>query len=252
MKRILSILLALMLCLALFGCNKEDTNQSGVDAAPPAPVVSVCPPEQEPVTPPEEPVPADPLPGEQVAPEVPEATTDVASVQYKDDSDEVLVMDIQVELPNFEGLSQINDYYQSRRDDLVSTYQLNLDGARQQQAADKATGIDFIPWGVWVNHEVTRNDGVTLSVIYTVRERWSDQDVTLVYGDTFDVASQGRLMLRDLFQPEADYLSRLPVEEVGQLNFALTDDSLVLCLSDTITVPLSDLSDILLPQYITE
>ena len=251
MKRFFALTLALMLCLALFACGKQPAQTPPADD-PPAPIVSVCPPAQEPLTPPEEPMPADPLPGEQVAPEVPEATTDVASVQYKDDSDEVLVMDIQVELPSFEGLSQINDYYQSRRDDLVSTYQLNLDGARQQQVADKATGIDFTPWGVWVNHEVTRNDGVTLSVIYTVHERWSDQDVTLVYGDTFDVASQGRLMLRDLFQPEADYLSRLPVEEVGQLNFALTDDSLVLCLSDTITVPLSDLSDILLPQYVTE
>ena len=251
MKRFFALTLALMLCLALFACGKQPAQTPPADD-PPVSDVPVSPPAQEPVTPPEEPVPADPLPGEQVSPEVPEVTSDVASVQYKDDSGEVLVMDIQVELPSFEGLSQINDYYQSRRDDLVSTYQLNLDGARQQQAADKAAGIDFIPWGVWVNHEVTRNDGVTLSVIYTVRERWSDQDVALVYGDTFDVASQGRLLLGDLFQPEADYLSRLPVEEVGQLNFALTDDSLVLCLSDTITVPLSDLSDILLPQYITE
>ena len=39
MKRILSILLALMLCLVLFGCRKENTNPGRVDAAPPAPVV---------------------------------------------------------------------------------------------------------------------------------------------------------------------------------------------------------------------
>ncbi|MBQ4577443.1 MAG: hypothetical protein IJA84_00135 [Clostridia bacterium] len=252
MKRFFALTLALMLCLALFACGKQPAQTPPADDPPPVEVPPVDPPAQDPVTPPEEPVPADPLPGEQVSPEVPEVTSDVASVQYKDDSGEVLVMDIQVELPIFEGLPQINDYYQSRRDDLVSTYQLNLDGARQQQAADKSAGIDFIPWGVWVNHEITRNDGVTLSVMYTVRERWSDQDVILIYGDTFDTASQGRLLLGDLFQPEADYLSRLPVEEVGQMNFALTDDNLVLCLSDTVTVPLSDLSDILLPQYVTE
>ena len=172
----------------------------------------------------------------------------------------------------------------------MSTYQLNLDGARQQQAADKAAGIDFIPWGVWVNHEVTRNDGVTLSVIYTVRERWSDQDEALVYGDTFDVASQGRLLLGDLFSVAEDaYSARLQDMILAQmdqketetgvlyyesareqlmtlhdpLDFALTEDCLLIFYNEYALaphaagpqhfyLPLSDLSDIVKPQYLTE
>ena len=71
MKHLLSVVLALALCLSLFACGKQPeappANDPPVTEAPP----SETPP-QEPVTPPEEPAPADPLPGEPAVPEVPQ------------------------------------------------------------------------------------------------------------------------------------------------------------------------------------
>ena len=291
MKRILSILLALMLCLVLFGCRKEDTNQSGADAAPPAPVVSVCPPAQEPVTSPEEPVPADPLPGEQVAPEVPEVIFGNYSATFGDSSGTIDYVLVDANLPHVESLPQIHSYYQTLWEDLKAIYGLNREDAIRHKADMESMGLEFIPWAVELEFEVTRNDGVTLSVLRQVYENLGGAHPMISYqAETFDVASQGRLLLGDLFSVAEDvYSARLQDMILAQmdqketetgvlyydfareqlmtlhdpLDFALTEDCLLIFYNEYALaphvagpqhfyLPLSDLSDILLPQYVTE
>ena len=291
MKRILSILLALMLCLVLFGCRKEDTNQSGADAAPPAPVVAVCPPAQEPVKPPEEPVPADPLPGEQLAPEVPEVILGGYGASFMDSSGTVVLVRVESNLPHVESLPQIHSYYQTLWEDWKAIYGLNREDAIRHKADMESMGLEFIPWAVELEFEVTRNDGVTLSVLREVYENLGGAHPMITYqAETFDVASQGRLLLGDLFSVAEDvYSARLQDMILAQmdqketetgvlyydfareqlmtlhdpLDFALTEDCLLIFYNEYALaphaagpqhfyLPLSDLSDIVKPQYLTE
>lgn len=247
MKRVLSLFLTLLLCLSLCACNKTPE-------APPAndpPPVEIPP--QEPVTPPEEePVPADPLPGEQVAPEALQYTHNNILYTFTDDKEEPLLALVS-SIPVYEGATRINDYYQAVYDDLYAVCQLNLEDAARQKQELQAMGQAFTPWAVHLLPAVLRNDGVTLSVYRTIIEERGEQETSYVYGETFDVATQGRLLLKDLFLPEADYLSRLPVSEPDQLNFAITSVALMLCTeTETVSVALTDLSDILKPQYHAE
>ena len=260
MKRCFSLIFALVLCLTLFACSKQPTNTPPVDTPPiDAPPTAVPPaeqpndpPAQTPVTPPEEPVPADPLPGEQVAPEIPQVTSSPSMFTFTDDSQNPLLV-LTTGLPSCESLPQITGYYKAIYDDLYAVCKLNTEDAARQKAEAQTMGQEFSPWQTRVMCVVTRNNGVTLSVMRTVIEEWGQQETMNTYAETFDVASQGRLLLGDLFQKNTDYVSRLPVTEPDQLNFAFTDGFLLLCTQEeTVSVPLSDLSDILLPQYITE
>lgn len=291
MKRFFALTLALMLCLSLFGCGKVDTNQSGIDAAPPAPVVSVCPPEQEPVTSPEEPVPADPLPGEQVAPEVPEVIFGNYSAIFGDSSGAIDYVLVDANLPHMESLPQIHSYYQTLWEDLKAIYGLNREDAIRHKADMESMGLEFIPWTVEIQFDVLRNDGKTLSVLREIYENLGGAHPMITYqAETFNVASQGRLLLGDLFSVAEDaYSARLQdmiLTQMDQketetgvlyydfareqlmtlhdpLDFALTEDCLLIFYNEYALaphaagpqhfyLPLSDLSDILLPQYVTE
>ncbi len=291
MKRCLCLVLALMLCLSLFGCGKVDTNQSGIDAAPPAPIVSVCPPAQEPVTPPEEPVPADPLPGEQVAPEIPEVILGDYGGRFMDSSGSVVLVRVESNLPHVESLPQIHSYYQTLWEDWKAIYELSREDAIRHKADMESMGLEFIPWAVEIQFDVLRNDGKTLSVLREVYENLGGAHPMITYqAETFDVASQGRLLLGDLFSVAEDvYSARLQDMILAQmdqketetgvlyydfareqlmtlhdpLDFALTEDCLLIFYNEYALaphaagpqhfyLPLSDLSDILLPQYVTE
>ena len=291
MKRFFALTLALMLCLALFGCGKVDTNQSGIDAAPPAPIVSVCPPAQEPVTPPEEPMPADPLPGEQVAPEVPEVIFGNYSAIFGDSSGAIDYVLVDANLPHMESLPQIHSYYQTLWEDLKAIYGLNREDAIRHKADMESMGLEFIPWTVEIQFDVLRNDGKTLSVLREIYENLGGAHPMITYqAETFNVASQGRLLLGDLFSVAEDaYSARLQDMILAQmdqketetgvlyydfareqlmtlhdpLDFALTEDCLLIFYNEYALaphaagpqhfyLPLSDLSDILLPQYVTE
>lgn len=290
MKHILSILLALMLCLALFACGKQPAQTPPADA-PPAPVVSVCPPAQEPVTPPEEPVPADPLSGEQVAPEVPEVIFGNYSATFGDSSGAIDYVLVDANLPHMESLPQIHSYYQTLWEDWKAIYGLNREDAIRHKADMESMGLEFIPWAVEIQFDVLRNDGKTLSVLREVYENLGGAHPMITYqAETFDVASQGRLLLGDLFSVAEDaYSARLQDMILAQmdqketetgvlyydfareqlmtlhdsLDFALTEDCLLIFYNEYALaphaagpqhfyLPLSDLSDILLPQYVTE
>lgn len=252
MKRTFSILLALILCLSLCACRQQEETPPAVDAPPVETPPAETPPSQEPVAPPEEaPVPADPLPGEQMPPEV---ILGSATTIFKD-ADETPLVQVDATLPACEGLPQIDSYYKAMYDDLTATCGLNREDAARQQAEYQATGQEFTPWAVDMTAEVTRNDGMTLSVVRTLTEDWPDHQTEQYYAETFDIATQGRLLLGDLFTVGAEvYSPRLLSEgEADQLNFALTGDSLILCTdTGTVTLPLSGLTDILQPQWATE
>ena len=252
MKRSFSLFLALLLCLSLFACGKQ-TEAPPVDDPPVTETPPAAEPAPDPVSPPqEEPVPADPLPGEKVEPEALQYKHNNVMFTFTDDKEEPLLVLVS-SIPVYEGTPQINDYYQAIYDDLYAVCQLNLEDAARQKQELQSMGQEFTPWVVHLLPAVLRNDGVTLSVNRIVTEKRGEQETSYVYGETFDVATQGRLVLGDLFLPGADYLSRLPVVEPDQLNFAITSGMLMLCTeAETVSVPLSDLSDILKPQYLAE
>ena len=240
MKRILS---AVLLLLCLCACGKQP-------ADPPAPTEPVTQaPTAAPTAPATEPPTEAPTeaPTEPAAPEVIPGS---ATAIFKDDGEHP-VLELRVNLPACEALPQIDGYYKAVYDDLYATCALNAEEAAQRRAEFVTDGLDFTPWAVEVDCEITRNDGVTLSVVREVYEHFGSPYPTVTcFCETFDVATQGRLLLSDLFVEGADYLSRLPVVEPEQMNFALTDSWLLVGIEgDTEAVLLSDLADILKPQY---
>lgn len=287
MKRILSVVLALALCLSLFACGKQPeappANDPPVTETPPAET-----PPQEPITPPEEPVPADPLPGETVELHVPQVMIkSLIVVSMNADNEKTFQLDLN--LPVCESLPIVNNYYEAMRDDLQATYGLNREEAARQLADYRAAGLEFTPWTAQVTATVTRNDGATLSVLREVYENFGGAHPLVTYrAETFDVASQGRLVLGNLFTvSEDEYLSRLKdmilvqmdqkeadsgvayfddareqlLSLLDPMDFALTDDSLLIFYNvyalaphaagpQQFYLPLSELSDILNPQWV--
>ena len=240
MKRIIPFLLALLLCLC--ACGKQPAPVTPTEPVTEAPTAApTAPPATEPVT--EAPTEA---PTEPTAPAV---GANTVQYTFTDDKQEPLLT-LTAGVTVCEGADQINAYYQAAYDDLYAVCQLNTEDALRQKAEAAARGEEFTPWTVRMMESVTLNDGVTLSTMRVVKEKQGEQETEQVYAETFDMASQGRLLLGDLFLPGADYAGRLAMTEPDQLNFALTDGFLLLC-SDGKTAyqPLSDLADILKPQY---
>ena len=295
MKRWSFLICLLILCLALVGCGKEAPAAPPVDngaiSAPPAEQPKVEQPSPQPVTPPvEEPVPADPLPGEQVAPVVPEVTPD-SNIVITHNANNETVFQLDLNLISCADLPKIDTYYKTMCADLKALYALSGDEATRQQAEYQTMGYEFLPWAASVNAEVTRNDGVTLSVLREIYENLGGAHPMVTYqAETFDVASQGRLLLGNLFTVSEDVysprlrdmiLSQMDKQEtengvayydsareqlmtlLDPMDFALTEDCLLIFYNEyalaphaagpqLFYLPLSELSDILLPQYITE
>ena len=248
MKRILSVVLLLVLCLSLFACGKQpvDPPVQPTEPAPQSPTAAPTDPATEPPT---------EAPPEPDAPVVPEVIFGNYSATFVDSSGAITYVRADANLPHVESLPQIHTYYQTLWEDVKATYELSREDAIRHKADLESMGQEFIPWAVEITFYVARNDGKTLSVLREVYENLGGAHPLFTYrAETFDVASQGRLALGDLFQSGADYQSRLTgVDEADQLNFALTDDNLVLCTeTGTVSIPLSDLSDILKPQYLAE
>jgi len=295
MKRWSFLICLLILCLALVGCGREAPAAPPVDngaiSTPPAEQPKVEQPSPQPVTPPvEEPVPADPLPGEQVAPVVPEITPD-SNIVITHNANNETVFQLDLNLISCADLPKIDTYYKTMCADLKALYALSGDEATRQQAEYQTMGYEFLPWAASVNAEVTRNDGVTLSVLREIYENLGGAHPMVTYqAETFDVASQGRLLLGNLFTVSEDVysprlrdmiLSQMDKQEtengvayydsareqlmtlLDPMDFALTEDCLLIFYNEyalaphaagpqLFYLPLSELSDILLPQYITE
>ena len=294
MKRWVCILLSLLLCLSLLGCGQKQPAEGVTDTVtdPPVetpPVEEVppaeMPPAQTPVPPPEEPAPAEPLP------DVIESHYSAGFPDYDSNININNVLEVKGVLPYCEDLPTINAYYQALWDDLHATYQLTHTDALAQKADLTASGQEFLPWAVEVSSEVLRNDGTTLSVLREIYENFGGAHPMITYqAETFDVASQGRLLLSDLFSVAEDtYAARLQDMILAQMDqketesgvlyydfareqlmtlldpmdFALTGDSLLLFYNayalaphaagpQHFYLPLSDLSDIVKPQYLAE
>ena len=281
MKRILSAVLALMLCLSLCACGKKPVE------APTEPATQ--PPTQAPTAAPTEPA-TEPPTEAPTEPAVPEVIPGSATAIFKDEGENP-VLEMRVTLPACEGLPQIDGYYKAIYDDLYATCALNAEEAAQRRSELVTDGLDFTPWAVEVDCEITRNDGKTLSLLREVYENLGGAHPLVTYrAETFDVASQGRLLLGDLFTvSEDEYLSRLKdlilpqmdkletdsgvlyfdyareelMTLLDPMDFALTGDSLLIFYNEYALapyaaglqhfyLPLSDLADILNPLYFAE
>ena len=277
MKRILSVILALALCLSLFACGKKPVE------APTEPATQ--PPTEAPTA-----APAEPATEPPTEPPLPEVGSDNYLFTFTD-GQENPVLTLTASLPACEALPQIDAYYKALYDDLYAACALNAEEATQRRAEFVTDGLDFTPWAVEVKCAVTCNDGKTLSVLREVYENLGGAHPLVTYrAETFDVASQGRLLLGDLFTvSEDEYLSRLKdlilpqmdkletdsgvlyfdyareelMTLLDPMDFALTGDSLLIFYNEYALapyaaglqhfyLPLSDLSDILQTQYVTE
>ena len=280
MKRIFSVVLLLALCLSLCACGKKPVE---------TPVQPTEPPTQAPTAAPTEPATEPPTEAPTEAP-APEVIPGSATAIFKDDSENP-VLEMRVTLPACEGLPQIDSYYKALYDDLYATSTLNAEEAAQRRSEFVTDGLDFTPWAVEVDCEITRNDGVTLSVLREIYESFGGAHPSITYrAETFDVATQGRLLLSDLFTVSEDvYLPRLRDMILPQMDkqetengvfyydfareqlmtlldptdFALTEDSLLIFYNEYALapraaglqhfyLPLSDLADIVKPQYLAE
>ena len=278
MKRILSVVLALMMCLSLCACGKQPVE------APTEPATQ--PPTQAPTAAPTEPA-TEPPTEAPTEPAVPEVIPGSATAIFKDEGENP-VLEMRVTLPACQGLPQIDGYYKAIYDDLYATCGLSREDAILQK---QDLGDVFRPWAMEMTHEVLRNDGNVLSILRELYENRNSAHPSLIYfAETFEVASQGRLLLGDLFTVSEDvYLSRLRDLILAQMDqketesgvfyfdfareqlmtlhdpmdFALTDDSLLIFFDEYALapyaaglqhfyLPLSDLADILNPLYFAE
>lgn len=288
MKRTLVLVLTLLLCLSLFACGKKPVSPPVTDAPPetqdPAPT-QPDPPSAE------DPIPADPLPGEAVAPQIPKITMTTATASYLTETGSVTLLQVSTVLPSCPDLPLIDDYYRSMQDDLAAIYRLNVEDAAARYRDFSTSGLAFTPFAAEVTSSVTRNDGVTLSVLREVYENFGGAYPLITYqAETFDTATQGRLVLGNLFTvSEDEYFARLQGMIVAQMDrresesdvvyydyareqlmslldpmdFALTEDCLLIFYNEYALaphaaglqhfyLPLEQLSDIVKPQYLGE
>lgn len=299
MKRWFCILLSLIVCLSLAGCGQKlpenDVPQESINhptALPPAaqpPLAEAPAPSAPPAEVPENAPSQQPV----EAPETPEAPDVVpdGNIIITQNANGDTVFQLDVSLPGCEDLPKIDSYYKTMYEDLERTYALLHEDATRQQAEYQAMGLEFMPWQATVQYEIVRNDGTTLSILREIYEHFGGAHPTITYqSETFDLATQGRLLLGNLFTvPEDVYLPRLQDMILAQMdkreteegiyyyetareqlsnllepmNFALTEDSLLLFFDPYALAPyaagpqhfylaLSDLADIVKPQYLTE
>lgn len=285
MKRRLSLLLALLLCLSLFACGKTPEEPP---AEPPA--------QQDPVSQPEptpEPEP-EPQPEPEPAPE-PQPSSPAVEVDASHYSHQVIaaagaapVITATFLMPEAEGLSKITAYYESVKTDLFTIYSSEAGDALLQM---QNMGENFLPWTMEMTFEVQRNDGTVLSILRELYEsRGGVHPAVVHFAETFEVESQGRLLLGNLFTvPEEEYLARLRDLILAQMDkregeegvyyfesareqllnlldpmdFALTEDSLLIFFDhyalapyaagpQYFYLPYSELSDILDTRWVKE
>lgn len=286
LKRICSLLLALTLCLGLWGCGRtpQQPSQPGPEegtgpAIPDTPEVPDTPDSSEPPS-------AEPTPE---APAFPvQVTARESSTSACDTDGQTVLLTIKASFPELAGMEQISDYYRDMQADLELLYHSDVEEAAARRKEQLALGDAFIPSQVTMDYQVLRNDGVTLSILrQTVESRGGPAPAATLRAETFDVASQGRLLLSDLLTvPQEEAVGRLMAlvweqmegqdgalwqvsdpEQLEQLfdplNFALTDDSLVVFFEGAqlsvqsvglprFDLPLESLSDLLRPEYVTE
>lgn len=288
MKRLCSLALALLLCFGLFGCGGQqkepDLSADGPEATEPSETFKTPEPPEEPDAPgdPEEPTAAD-----SAAPlEITSAESRTVAADPADGKTAVLTID--AAFPAIEGMERVTDYYSAMQAELETVYGADAEEAAARREELLSVGSEFSPWQVTMEYEVLRNDGVTLSILRRICEnRGGAYPTVALRAETFDVASQGRLLLTDLFAvsteealsalmatvwtqmearsdtvwlvSDAEQLERL----YDPLDFALTDDSLVVFFGDSqlaahaageqrFDLPLSGLSHLLRPEYVTE
>ncbi len=191
-------------------------------------------------------------------------------------------------MPEIETMPYVTDYYTQVQSDLFNVYCIEGEDALLQK---QDLGENFRPWEMEMSFEVLRNDGTVLSILRQLYENRNGAHPSLVFfAETYGVESQGRLLLANLFTvSEDEYLARLRDMIVAQMDrnetenggyyfdfareqllslldpmdFALTEDSLLIFFDEYalapyaagmqhIYLPLSELSDILDTQWVTQ
>ena len=216
MKRVLSLFLTLLLCLSLCACNKT----------PEAPPVE--PPVQQDPAPAPEPTP-EPTPEPEPTPD-PEPVVTGVEVDANHYSHQVIaavdaapVITADFLMPEPEEMPQITAYYETVKTDLFAIYSGEAGDALLQM---QNMGENFRPWAMEMAFEVQRNDGTVLSILRELYENRGGVHPSVVYfAETYEVASQGRLLLGNLFTvPEDVYLARLQDMILAQMDQRETGD----------------------------
>lgn len=287
MKRVISLLLALALFGALWGCGGGKQPEVS-DDEPAQPGVPVLPEEPETPAEPEEPGEDAPVvePGTAEAPV--QVTARESSAGVCDADGQTVLLNIDASFPEIEEMERVTDYYRAMQADLETVYGADAEEAAARREELLSVGSEFSPWQVTMEYEVLRNDGVTLSILRrTYENRGGAYPTVTLRGETFDVASQGLLLLGDLFtvgqaeavgavmaqvwaqmEAQSDTVWLVSAEEqleqmYDPLDFTLTDDSLVVFFGDSqlaahaageqrFDLPLAELSHLLRPEYVTE
>ena len=275
MKRRFFLVPALILCLLLSACGKQPSGPAVPQDTPPAPEQPETP--REPETP------------EQPQASQPRAVTPMERrSELRDPEDgSVVLITVTSSFPDIEGMDQVTGYYRTVQDDLEAVYSADLADAALMRADLLAAGGAFQPYTVEMDYQVLRNDGRALSLLRRVYENRGGAHPSVLYrAETFDAASQGRLLLGDLFSVgEEDYLPLLMDKVRAQLSasgeqswyegveqrleslydpldFALTGDSLLVFFNEgelaphaagaqMVYIPLSELGDSLQPRWVT-
>ncbi len=174
---------------------------------------------------------------------------------------------IQLSLPKVESLPQIDAYYQVVFDDLVRITQDNWKQTEVQLESARKQGGELPYVFCFADLKVACNDGKTLSFLRRIHECWSTEEEDLLFAETFDCASQGRMQLGDLFEaPEEEYLPRLTqlteqamastkdltIGEIDPLNFTVSEDGRLTLVANrhrAVDLNLADLNDLLKEQW---
>lgn len=189
LKTLTALLLALLLCLSMFGCNRQEEPDDDVDP----PVVDPDPqPDPQP----------DPEPDTDSEPEVAVDELTFSKTYETDDGEELVRVSIVAPSPSgSEAMEQIAAYYQTWLDDMEYYCDTMLtETAREGMAWARQNGGVYTPYALESGYQLTRLDDAVFSVIRDQYESTGGVHPSYnMLAETFDAQNGGRMSVFTLF-----------------------------------------------------
>ncbi len=202
-KRFLFLALTLTLCL-LCACGKGQT-QPTTPVQPDVPQSAA--PTVIPDVPPSAPASVEPTPA---SPQPIDYSIGLVAGSIPAEDGTVLLT-YNLEYPVFDGLNEVNAYYETKVDRMMAECETAADDASEWRDNVTAVNGEFEAFSKELMFDVVRNDGTVLSVQESAYEMVGGPHPNTVFSaTTFLTESEGRLLLGDLFTvSESEYLPRL-------------------------------------------